>query len=304
MIEARRISVRGIVQGVGFRPFVFRLAERHGLAGWVLNGERGVEIHAKGARTRWPRSNSTLLAAPPPAARIASCEARTGAPEGHAGFAIRASAGAGAPTVRVSPDLPVCAACLAELGDPADRRAGYPYINCTDCGPRFSIVLGLPYDRPRTTMRDWPLCADCAREYDDPRDRRFHAQPVACPACGPRFRLRARRRERRRARQPARSPRPRPRWRPARSSPRRGSGATTSRATPGSPAAVAALRERKFRKERPFAVMVRDLAGRARWSSSTPEAGPAALEPAAADRARAGAGSSCPRSRPGTASWA
>jgi hydrogenase maturation protein HypF len=259
MTEARRISVRGIVQGVGFRPFVFRLAERHGLAGWVLNGERGVEIHAEGSGDAIDAFLAELQAAPPPAARIATCDAVPAALEGHAGFAIRTSAREGAPTVRISPDLPVCDACLAELDDPADRRAGYPYINCTNCGPRFSIVLGLPYDRPLTTMKDWPLCADCAREYGDPRDRRFHAQPVACPACGPRFRLLGV--DGRETAEGAAAL--------AAAAAALAAGAIVAVKGIGGyhlacdarqPAAVAALRERKFRKERPFAVMARDLA--------------------------------------------
>jgi hydrogenase maturation protein HypF len=259
MIEARRISVQGTVQGVGFRPFVFRLAERHGVAGWVLNGERGVEIHAEGLAGALAAFQAELLAAPPPAAQIASCDARPAAVEGHADFEIRASARGGTPTVRVSPDLPVCRACLAELDDPADRRAGYPYINCTDCGPRFSIVLRLPYDRPRTTMKDWPLCPDCAREYGDPRDRRFHAQPVACPACGPRFRLlRADGTDAAAGADPI----------AAAAAALAGGAIVATKGIGGYhlacdarlPDAVTALRERKFRKERPFALMVRDLA--------------------------------------------
>ncbi len=258
MIEAWRISVQGIVQGVGFRPFVFRLAERHGIAGWVLNGEHGVEIHAEGTPEALAAFRAELLAAPPSAARIAACEERSLPVEGHAGFAIRVSARAGAPTVRVSPDLPTCAACLVELEDPADRRAGYAYINCTDCGPRFSIVLGLPYDRPRTTMRDWPLCAACAREYGDPRDRRFHAQPVACPACGPRFHLlRADGSDAAAGAEPI-----------VAAAAALAAGAIVATKGIGGyhlacdarrSATVAALRVRKFRKERPFAVMVRDL---------------------------------------------
>jgi hydrogenase maturation protein HypF len=259
MIEARRISVRGVVQGVGFRPFVFRLAERHGIAGWVLNGERGVEIHAEGNADALAGFEAELLAAPPPAAQIASCEAQLAAVEGCAGFAILRSARVGSPTVRVSPDLPVCAACLAELDDPSDRRAGYPYLNCTDCGPRFSIVLGLPYDRPRTTMKDWPLCPDCAREYEDPHDRRFHAQPVACPACGPRFRLL-------RADGSDAAPGADPiaaaaaALRAGEIVATKGIGGYHLACDARQSGAVAALRARKFRKERPFAVMVRDMA--------------------------------------------
>jgi hydrogenase maturation protein HypF len=188
---ARRVCVRGVVQGVGFRPFIHRLAHRHGLAGWVLNSGAGVEIHVEGAAAALADFVRDLGARPPAAARISSLEVSAAPAEGCRGFAIRASVSGRLPTTRISPDLPVCDACLAELFAPHDRRHGYPYINCTDCGPRFSLILGLPYDRPATTMRGWPLCADCAREYHDPADRRFHAQPVACPRCGPHLRLEA-----------------------------------------------------------------------------------------------------------------
>jgi hydrogenase maturation protein HypF len=187
MTSAQFLRVRGIVQGVGFRPFVFRLAQAHGLVGWVLNGEEGVEIHVEGPTPALDRFVGELTSAPPPAARIAEVETAPAAPQGFAVFAIRESERRAAPTVRITPDLSVCASCLDELSSPTDRRQGYPYINCTDCGPRFSIVLSLPYDRPRTTMRAWPMCPDCAAEYEDPLDRRFHAQPIACPVCGPRF---------------------------------------------------------------------------------------------------------------------
>jgi len=254
--SARLLRIRGVVQGVGFRPFVYRLAREHGIAGWVRNDGEGVEVHAEGS----PEALDAFVdgfAAPPPAARIASCDVESVPPQGCAGFAIRGSTATGRPTVRISPDLPVCPACLAELLDPADRRHGYPYVNCTDCGPRYSIVLGLPYDRPRTTMRDWPLCPDCAREYDDPLDRRFHAQPVACPACGPGYVLES----------------GGERWEGEEAIARaaqllcnggivavKGLGGYHLAADAGNAAAVAALRERKFRKEKPFAVMTRDLA--------------------------------------------
>jgi len=256
MMPARLLRIRGVVQGVGFRPFVYRLAHEHNIAGWVRNDGEGVEIHAEGP----PEALDAFVegfAAPPPAARIASCDVEAVAAEGCTGFEIRGSEAGERPTVRISPDLPVCPACLAELLDPADRRHGYPYINCTDCGPRYSIVLGLPYDRPRTTMRDWPLCPDCAREYHDPLDRRFHAQPVACPACGPGYFLEAHGE----------------RWvgeeSIARAARLLGEGAIVAvkglggyhlAAAAANAPAVAALRERKFRKEKPFAVMARDLA--------------------------------------------
>jgi hydrogenase maturation protein HypF len=189
MVAAWRLRVHGTVQGVGFRPFVFRLARRHGLAGWVLNAGDGVQIHVEGGAAAMESFAADLAAQTPAAAEISRLDVAPAEPQGLSGFDIRSSRGSGAPTTRIPADLPVCDACLAELFAPGDRRQGYPYINCTDCGPRFSIVLGLPYDRPQTTMRDWPMCADCAREYHDPLDRRFHAQPVACPRCGPHFAL-------------------------------------------------------------------------------------------------------------------
>lgn len=255
MPAALFFRIRGIVQGVGFRPFVYRLAQTYGIKGWVRNGGEGVEIHAEGP----PEALDAFTGAfnePPPASRIASFEVETVPAEGCDRFEIRASATESRPTVRISPDLPVCPACLEELFDPADRRHGYPYINCTDCGPRFTIVLGLPYDRPMTTMRDWPLCPDCAREYHDPLYRRFHAQPVACPVCGPGYVLQsaADRWERDEAiSQAARL------LCNGRILAVKGLGGYHLACDAANAEAVHALRERKFRKEKPFAVMARDL---------------------------------------------
>lgn len=259
---ARRVRIRGVVQGVGFRPHVYRAALAHQLAGWVANGTEGVEIQVEGADARVEAFLRDLETHPPPAARIAGIEVSDSRIEEHVGFRIVESRSEGQPTVRISPDLPICGACLRELFDRSDPRAGYPYINCTDCGPRFSIVLGLPYDRVRTTMAAWPLCAACAREYHDPLNRRFHAQPVACPACGPTYRLLV----------------------------SAGNGDLTVRTTGGdaistassllgagaivavkgvggyhlacdasNAGAVAALRERKYRKEQAFAMMVANV---------------------------------------------
>jgi len=189
MTSARDIRVRGVVQGVGFRPFVFRLAQTNTLAGWVLNDEDGVEIHLEGAEPALDEFVRSLRAGPPPAARIAAIDIHHGQPAGLEDFTIRESPSATHPTVRISPDLPVCHACLAELFDPDNPRYRYPYINCTHCGPRYSVILSLPYDRVNTTMQQWPLDAYCGSQYRDPSDRRFHAQPVACPECGPDYRL-------------------------------------------------------------------------------------------------------------------
>ena len=187
-LEARQVRVRGIVQGVGFRPFVYRLALERNLKGWVLNDAAGVEAHLEGTGDSL-ESFLIALKQPPPAARIESLEVEIVKPLGSSEFAIRESSRREHPTVRVSPDIAICEDCLCELFDHHDRRYGHPFINCTNCGPRYSIILELPYDRERTTMHDWNMCADCEREYHDPSNRRFHAQPIACPACGPRLAL-------------------------------------------------------------------------------------------------------------------
>ena len=189
MTTACSIRVRGVVQGVGFRPFVYRLAQANTLTGWVLNGNQGVEIHLEGVEENLATFVREMRTRPPAAAYIAEIEVESAPCEGLSDFTIRESERLDRPTVRVSPDLPICDECLAELFDPSDRRYGYPYINCTNCGPRYSVILALPYDRPNTTMRDWPMDHYCSHEYHDPANRRFHAQPVACPACGPKHSL-------------------------------------------------------------------------------------------------------------------
>jgi hydrogenase maturation protein HypF len=181
--------VRGTVQGVGFRPYVFRLAEELRLAGWVLNDERGVLVEVEGDDAALERFAARLPSEVPPLASVESVRAEPAAPRGEDGFRIVESERAGEPEALVSPDTATCADCLAELLDPADRRHRYPFTNCTNCGPRLTIVRGVPYDRPLTTMAGFEMCAACRAEYEDPRDRRFHAQPNACPDCGPRVRL-------------------------------------------------------------------------------------------------------------------
>lgn len=184
--ETLRLRVRGVVQGVGFRPFIFRLAQQLGLSGWVRNDLEGVLIEAAGPPEVLAQFVRAIREEAPPAARIEHIEVlqqRTGSlPEG---FAILESEASGSITTLISPDLTLCPDCLRELFDPSNRRYRYPFINCTHCGPRYSIIEQLPYDRPHTTMRAFAMCADCAREYHDPLDRRFHAQPIACPVCGP-----------------------------------------------------------------------------------------------------------------------
>ncbi|HEX9359305.1 MAG TPA: carbamoyltransferase HypF [Streptosporangiaceae bacterium] len=183
------IRVEGVVQGVGFRPFVYSLATRLGLAGWVGNDVDGVFAEVEGPAGQVRDFLAALERDAPPLARVERVSAQPMAPDGRAGFAIVASDTAGQRRALVSADSATCADCLRELADPADRRFGYPFINCTNCGPRFTIVRDVPYDRPLTTMAGFTMCAACAAEYHDPADRRFHAQPVCCPSCGPRLRL-------------------------------------------------------------------------------------------------------------------
>jgi hydrogenase maturation protein HypF len=186
---AVRARVTGVVQGVGFRPFVHRLATELGLSGSVRNDEHGVVAEVEGPPEAVEAFLARLRTDAPPLAVVERVTADGAQPRGDSGFAIRASEGGARPDALVSADVATCEDCLAELSDPADRRFRYPFVNCTNCGPRFTIVRGVPYDRGRTTMAGFPLCAACRAEYEDPLDRRFHAEPLACPACGPRLRL-------------------------------------------------------------------------------------------------------------------
>lgn len=257
MKEARRLSVTGIVQGVGFRPFIARLAHAHRLTGWVRNGPHGVDIHVEGSVPALRAFAVDVETQAPAASRIESVVSAPAALEPCGEFRIHDSEQRQAPTARISPDLPVCDACLREMRDPTARRFGYPYINCTGCGPRYSIVRALPYDRARTTMAAWPMCAACAGEYRDPRDRRFHAEPIACPACGPSYRL-------------VEDDAATAQGQGAIAGAARLLGAGAVVAVKGiggyhlccdarNAAAVGALRERKYRKAKPFALMARDL---------------------------------------------
>ncbi|MFF3772398.1 carbamoyltransferase HypF [Streptomyces sp. NPDC002232] len=184
-----RVVVRGVVQGVGFRPFVHALATGLRLSGHVTNTSDGVVAEVEGDPEDVASFCARLTPDAPPLARVESVETAEVPASGGCGFTIVPSRPGGAVRTLVPPDTATCDACLAELADPADRRYLHPFLTCTHCGPRFTIVTGLPYDRVHTTMAGFPMCPDCAREYADPTDRRFHAQPVACPACGPRLRL-------------------------------------------------------------------------------------------------------------------
>lgn len=182
----KRLALSGVVQGVGIRPHVYRIATRHQLTGFVGNDTAGVFVEVQGSAAAVGEFEAELVADPPPLARIDAVEAATIPVRREEGFVIVHSELSAAGVSPVPADVATCGDCLRELFDPADRRFRYPFVNCTHCGPRFTIVRGLPYDRPLTTMAGFPMCPACEREYHDPADRRFHAQPVACPACGPR----------------------------------------------------------------------------------------------------------------------
>ena len=183
-----RIAVTGTVQGVGFRPFVWREASARGLAGHVVNTPEGVTMEVEGP-TEAIDGLVAALGTPPPPAAVVTVRREALPPTGEAGFAIRDSALTGSRSAAVLPDLATCEECFSEISDPANRRYRYPFTNCTHCGPRYSIITDLPYDRARTTMRRFTMCPQCQAEYEDPADRRFHAEPNACPVCGPQLKL-------------------------------------------------------------------------------------------------------------------
>jgi hydrogenase maturation protein HypF len=251
-----RVRVEGIVQGVGFRPFVHALASRLSLAGLVGNDARGVFVEVEGSAEAVERFLGALQREAPPLAVVERVSATRLAPTGAEGFAIASSRPGGERQALISPDTATCADCLRELADPADRRYRYPFVNCTNCGPRFTIIRDVPYDRAATTMAGFRMCADCAREYHDPADRRFHAQPVCCPACGPRLRL-LDREGREAAGEPLAAAAAL--LREGRVVAVKGLGGYHLAADAAGEAAVAALRARKHREDKPFAVMVPDL---------------------------------------------
>ena len=278
-VERTRIAVRveGIVQGVGFRPFVYALATRFGLAGLVGNDVDGVFAEVEGSPAAVAEFLRALKRDAPPLARVERVTAAAMAPAGTASFEIVASDTAGRRSTLIAADTATCADCLSELADPADRRFGYPFINCTNCGPRFTIVRDVPYDRPLTTMAPFGMCERCAAEYHDPANRRFHAQPTCCPACGPRLTLLDA------GGKPHDSGSLTTLWRGQRSTISalpgptalevagvllraghivavKGLGGYHLAADAASEDAVAALRARKHREDKPFAVMTADLA--------------------------------------------
>ncbi len=265
--RALGLEIFGVVQGVGFRPFIHRLARDFGLKGWVTNAGRGVEIHIeKPGRPDFEGFIAAIKRRHPPLARIESLAARPAAFRGYRDFTVRKSRG-GERFVFISPDIAACPACMRDVRDPRDRRFRYPFTNCTDCGPRYTIVRSLPYDRPRTTMAGFPMCSACAAEYADPDDRRYHAQPVACPVCGPAVSLRE-----------AKTGRPLDGGieraagliAAGRILAVKGLGGFHLVCDPLNAAAVARLRRIKNRRTKPLALMARDITAVERWARVSP----------------------------------
>ncbi len=242
----RQICIRGIVQGVGFRPFVYNLARRLGLAGYVLNSSAGVMVEVEGAPDSLDRFVESVRGEAPPLARIEEILVVEIDPLGERDFAIRESQTQEGEFVLVSPDVATCPDCYRDFSDPLNRRYGYAFTNCTNCGPRYTIIQDIPYDRPNTTMAGFRMCAACQAEYDDPGNRRFHAQPNACAECGPQLSA------------------------PIAEAQRhlsdglilaiRGLGGFHLACDPRNDRAVRLLRERKRRSDKPLALMARDLA--------------------------------------------
>ena len=304
-MERRRLRVTGVVQGVGFRPFVYGLARRLGLAGFVLQRRRGRPDRGGGGRR--PRSTRSRAACARSRRRSRGSRRSPRSrsrPAASGGSGSRRAAAAAAPR-SIPADVATCDDCLRELFDPADRRHRYPFVNCTQCGPRFTIVTAVPYDRPNTTMAGFALCADCRREYEDPLDRRFHAEPIACPACGPTLSFA----------RPSNTLSLGEEALGAAVELLRAGGIVAVKGLGGyhlacdaaDEEAVARLRARKRREEKPFAVMTADPGrarrargrrgrappGRASGPSSSPAAAPARPSPRRWRRERRGSGCCC-----------
>ena len=259
---ALRVSVTGLVQGVGFRPFIHRLATRHGLAGWVTNTAGAVEIQLEGDRTQLDAFLGAVRTEAPPLARIDEITTRDGMAIGATVFEIMATVEGTEGRLPVSPDVALCPACEAELSDPANRRYRYPFITCTDCGPRFTVVESMPFDRVRTSMRAFEQCAACSAEYESPGNRRFHSETNSCAACGPRLWIEDGGNAERGARGESVDVAIRRAVEVLTEGAIvaiRGLGGFHLAVDAGNEAAVARLRRRKHREARPFAVMVRTL---------------------------------------------
>lgn len=254
--KASLIRIKGIVQGVGFRPFIYLHAREHGLFGWVLNDEAGVEVHIEGDEGAISAFLSSLKEKAPPASRIDEVITGECAPQDYSEFVIVESRSGDKIVTRISPDMVVCAACLSDLDDTSSPYYEYPYVNCTHCGPRYSIIKSLPYDRPATTMAQWPMCEHCRQGYENPEDRRFHAQPVACNKCGPQYYLRSTGDSRTGHEAIKHAVRL---LQEGKIVAVKGIGGYHLALDATNDDALRALRERKYRKEKPFAVMVKSL---------------------------------------------
>ncbi len=263
-VVAREIRIEGVVQGVGFRPFIFRLAHEYGIKGWVLNSSEGVTIWAEAPEETIAAFYRSILERPPKLAMIVNHRMRPGEPQGFDRFFIKHSEKSDRKDVIISPDVSTCEECFREVMDPADRRYRYPFTNCTNCGPRFTIIMDVPYDREKTTMRDFPMCPACAREFEDPMYRRFHAQPNCCPECGPHTFL-----------QDAEgNVYPGLGWeflKAGKIVAVKGLGGFHLVCDATNREAVAALRRRKIREYKPFAVMCRDLQVAEKYCRISPE---------------------------------
>jgi hydrogenase maturation protein HypF len=262
--SAVHIHITGVVQGVGFRPFVYGLAKRLGLSGWVKNTSAGVEIEAAGSQADVDVFVHSLRGEAPPLARIDEIQVQESANNGFTDFTIIASQPIPNAFQPISPDVSVCQDCLDELFDPNDRRYRYPFINCTNCGPRFTIITDIPYDRPNTTMAGFEMCPQCAAEYRDPSDRRFHAQPIACPQCGPSVWLEPSATEAGSdqpviAREEAALRAVRRMLRQGKTVAIKGLGGFHLACDAANPQAVERLRSRKLRVDKPFALMMADM---------------------------------------------
>jgi len=263
--EARYVHFEGIVQGVGFRPLVYRLAVQWDIKGWVLNSASGLEIWAEGSPESVEGFIRELTLSPPPLARILRQKITLEEPRGFSRFEIRHSDDRGKKEALISPDVAICPDCYREINDPQDRRYGYPFTNCTNCGPRYTIVMDIPYDRENTTMRKFPMCARCRQEYEDPLHRRFHAQPNACPDCGPQVELVRRRGEAPLARGAEALAEARRQLKRGAIVAVKGLGGFHLACNAASRDAVKELRARKQREYKPFAVMARDTAAVRRY---------------------------------------
>ncbi len=266
---AKKIEVNGIVQGVGFRPFVYNLANQYGLKGEVANTAAGVSIHIEGPPQRIQAFETDLAAKCPPLAHVVEISGRSESLKPYTDFRIAKSRGQAQMATLISPDVSICDDCRRELFDPADRRYRYPFINCTNCGPRYTIIDDIPYDRPKTSMRHFKMCAACQSEYDDPTHRRFHAQPNACAACGPHVDLYTNQRESVDTDNPIKK---------AADLIRRGQivavkglGGYHLVADAQNSEAVIRLRKRKMREEKPFAIMSADLESIRKYARVRPQ---------------------------------